>query len=223
MRRLSILLAILLAAVPAWGGTAIYQLNSKGGSTTPLRYFICDTLADRAALTGLQEGERCYLKDLNLSSRYNGTTWLDREFKIYLTADETCTSDQTINTSPTLQFAAAASTEYLIHIELHGTYTSAVGFQWRLTTPGSPTLTRVHYKDMGPTATSWTHVNVQPANNTYVVNSPVATGNFFVEGWAIVHNGSNAGTISIDWSQASSNVATTTLSKGSYISYTVVG
>lgn len=56
------------------------RLQSKwiGSPTTAIYHdYCCDTVAERDAITGQHEGERCHCKDTHLTYLWDATSWVD--------------------------------------------------------------------------------------------------------------------------------------------------
>ena len=53
----------------------VFPTYPTGGSTKPQLWNLCDTTADRDAITGQTQGDESYCKDTKETYSYNGTAW----------------------------------------------------------------------------------------------------------------------------------------------------
>lgn len=139
------------------------------------------------------------------------------------TADESITSDSTLSDDAALKFTMAANKNYAIRGYL--AYTSANAtpdFKFIFNGPASPTAVQ-GYSQFVPLNNDTTAPS-SDAFNSYANSANSVTGADVGLGWVkfdlFVQNGANAGTFAIQWAQNTSNGATTTVSKGSYMEYT---
>jgi hypothetical protein len=137
-------------------------------------------------------------------------------------ADQSKTSNTTLADDNTLFFTMAASTKYRIRGMIFVAAASGTpGFKYSLTGPASPTIVdilRVTGNTAAP-AFSAPDVAYVVAASLSLASAPAPPGSLAFD--AIVHNGTNAGTFSLQWAQVVSDANATTVRAGSYIEYKV--
>ena len=139
------------------------------------------------------------------------------------TADQSITSDSTLNNDSELFFPMLANTKYQFKLEVFFDTGAVPDFKWRHSGPAAATLVRIAERDSAPgsgtlsfsVATAYSTVD-----NTLVTTSGTTGGYVSLEG--IIHNGVNAGDFHFQWSQNSSSATATTVRAGSYIEYVQV-
>ena len=139
------------------------------------------------------------------------------------TADQSITSDNTLNNDSQLLFPMLANTKYQFKLEVFFDTGTTPDFKWRHTGPASPTLVRIVERGSVP-GSGTLSFNIataySTADNTLTSSSGTTGGYVSLEG--IIHNGANAGDFHFQWSQNSSSVTATTVRAGSYIEYVQV-
>jgi hypothetical protein len=142
---------------------------------------------------------------------------------VYKTADQSITSDSTLNNDSELFFTMAANTKYQFKLEVFFDSGTTPDFKWRHSGPTSPTLVRIVERGSAPGSTtlSFNVATAYSSSDNALTSSSATTGGYVsLEG--IIHNGVNAGDFHFQWSQNSSSTTATTVRAGSYIEYGVV-
>lgn len=221
MRRLVALLALLaLFTAPALGGTTKYQLNQRGGVTTPIYYYLCDTVSDRGSITGMVEGERAYCKDTDRVYFYTGAAWQDESLGgVIKTSSESTANDTAFSDDAALTFPVAADTNYVFHFVVFWDTGATEDFKWQLTGPASPTLLRYARQAIVPSGTAWAGVDVQTAFSQSFSPTGSGTTGGYLEIYGLLQNGANAGNVTFQWAQNTTGGTNTTVLAGSYVTY----
>lgn len=137
------------------------------------------------------------------------------------TAVTSRTSTTTLTADPDLQFAMAATTNYIIRATIRFDAASVgPGFKFDLDGPASPTRVGVVWWVGAQNAAPAFGVPDTAFNVTQNV-ATTATGAGFVHFEATVENGSNTGTFSLRWAQNSSSPSAVNVRPASYLEYLV--
>jgi hypothetical protein len=136
------------------------------------------------------------------------------------TADESLTGNNTYQDDDALTFAVAANTKYRFRLVVFYTAATAGDIKFQLTGPSSPTVFYSALFAQGPDATSLGTVNWSAFSTSQAIlaasNQP---GMIWIEG--ILHNGANAGNVTLQWAQNTAS-GTTTVRAGSYVEYSLL-
>jgi hypothetical protein len=131
--------------------------------------------------------------------------------------DETVSGSATLQDDDELTFAVAASTKYRFRGTIFVSTTAAADFKMQFTGPASPTLViadvRVATNNLGIIDTLTTAFSTVVSTDTFDSTTLAIT----FEG--ILHNSTNAGSVTLQWSQATSDASNTTVHAGSYLEY----
>lgn len=141
---------------------------------------------------------------------------------VYKTADESVSSSTTLQDDDHLTFSLAANTKYKFRFHLFAYIPNAtMGFKSQVTGPASPTnviYTQKLYQSSGDFAeakkTSTAFSDAFDSGATWA-GASTERGLYIVEG--SVENGSNAGSLTIQWSQRTSNGSNLTIERGSFL------
>lgn len=180
-----------------------------------------DILASLLTVDGAGSGLDCDTVDGISSGALGGgsSPWT----KVTKAADEARTATTTFADDAELLFAMSANTVYNIRLVLY----VAVGasatpdFKWQLAGPASPTAVTV-ICGRGSSTVSWSDSFAINTGYTGLNASPVDMGSGGVGGVTCdirVHNGANAGNLTVQWAQSVSDAAATTVRAGSFIEY----
>ena len=129
-------------------------------------------------------------------------------------------SNSVLTTDSELQFALAANTLYMINLQLYVNAGATPGFKWGITGPALPSSIYGGCSDIDDAgnfvaygASAYAQIrNAAPgANRRYVINARLR-----------IANGANAGTFAVQFAQNTSDVAASTLLKGSFLEYKAV-
>lgn len=144
-------------------------------------------------------------------------------FEIIKPINEDKTSDNTLAADTHLQFAAAANTKYRIKMKIWFDTGATPDFKYQISGPATPTAVRIFRKHIDPTNKT---TLVVASETDYTSSTSLAAGTGTTGGYIevdmILHNGSTAGTVSFDWSQATSNSTATTVLAGSSLTYEII-
>lgn len=138
-------------------------------------------------------------------------------------ADETTASDTTLSDDAQLKFSVLASTKYRFRFVIFYDTPTAADLKFTIAGPAAPTLLQIQTKAIVPGATAYSAIAIQTAfafGPTVLLESAGTNGFIEIEG--ILHNGANAGTVSFQWAQNTSNGSNTTVRAGSYVEYSAV-
>ncbi len=135
-------------------------------------------------------------------------------------SDETRTSTTTMTADSALTFAVSANTNYRFRMSIFYDTNATPDFQYQLQGPASPTRVRYEHHYIAPGTGSATFAN----NSNYAVGtSPLGgTGPGHVALEGILQNGVNAGSVSFQWAQNTSDGNPTLVLQGSYIEWMVI-
>lgn len=135
------------------------------------------------------------------------------------------TADQTLNTSTTLAsdnaltFPVLASTKYSFRFVVFYDTPTAADFKWQITCPASPTVVLYDGHALAPGATSETITRDNACSSSHSLTETSGTpGSIIIQG--IIQNGANAGSVTFQWAQNTSNGSNTTVYAGSNVQYT---
>lgn len=131
------------------------------------------------------------------------------------TSDTTRNTNTTTSADPALQFSLLASTTYAIRIVVKLRSTAAGDFKWGLAGPSSPT--EVYGGALSATTIGGAGTFEAYPTNVALVGAAAGAYSLVIE--LTVENGANAGTLSFDWAQNTSDAGPTTVKSGSYIEY----
>lgn len=148
------------------------------------------------------------------------------EGPIYIlkTATETRTASAVLANDAVLAIPMLANTKYFFRIVVFYDTTTAADFKYRHAGPASPTLVRIRRTGLLNSGTAFSGIGFDTAYSAADVQmlSAVATGGWvMIEG--IVHNGANAGNLTFQWSQDTSDAGNTSVLAGSYAEYRKIG
>lgn len=137
------------------------------------------------------------------------------------TADESITSDDTYSNDATLTFSVLANTQYWFSISGWYTTHATPDFKFQVTCPASPTTVTInrHYENGAGTTTA-VNGDLACSQSTAVTSASATSGSFRVVG--LLRNGANAGSVTLQWAQATNDGNTTTVKAGSFLMYQVV-
>ena len=177
------------------------------------------TAADAlAAHEGAANPHPVYLTQTEGDARYVQLTaaWTT----VLKSADETITSDNTLDDDAILKFAMAANTKYTFRARIFFDTTAAADFKYRHAGPASPTLVRVHRREViaGGTADTTSTVDVAYSAADISLAGAGTTGGY-IELDGTIHNGANAGDFTFQWAQNMSDASNTTVRAGSYVEW----
>ena len=152
----------------------------------------------------------------------NGTDWTSAAASggatiVYKAADQTKNSNTTFADDNTLTFSVSANTKYAFEVFLIVNTNITPSFKYQFTGPASPT-------NLLYTEDKWTEFGSHNNNGVYTAFSSAhdgscATGNNLFVFRGVLENGSNAGSVTLQWAQNVSNAANTTVKRGSFIRY----
>ena len=138
------------------------------------------------------------------------------------TANQTVTSSIALVNDTVLKFSVSANTIYGFKFVLCFTYAAAGGFLLQLTGPAAPTS--VVYTALINDNVTQNAAFVQSAfsqsTNSTVFNTSATAGFFIYEG--VLQNGSNAGTVQLQFAQGVSSGTATTRLAGSYVRWAII-
>lgn len=167
-----------------------------------------------AAYSEISLGSGLSMSGTTLSA--SGTAIVTR---INKTSDETTNTDTALSDDAALTFAVAANTKYGYRFHIVWNTPAAADFKFAFTCPSSPTLTRTNGMRTVASGTGTSFIHTASGDVETVAGTST-------DGWAqgegILQNGANAGNVTIQWAQNSSNGSNTTVYAGSYIEYWVV-
>lgn len=143
--------------------------------------------------------------------------------RVEKTADQSKTADTTFADDSALLFAMDANAVYSIRLVLWIVVGASAtpDFKWQLAGPAAPTAVSV-VCGRGSSTVSWSDSFAVNTGYTGLNASPVdlgASGAGAVTCDIRVHNGANAGNLTVQWAQNASDAAATTLRAGSFIEY----
>lgn len=161
--------------------------------------------------------------DTGISKRGDGSTaWTSLKnshfSQIFKTADQTKNTDAVLADDAALLFPVLANTKYAFRMRVFFDTTAAADFKYAIAGPAAPTLARIVHKAIDPTAltTLGTTSAVAAVGSTALAAGAGTTGGYIeIEG--IWHNGANAGNVSFQWAQNTSNGSDTIVRAGSYV------
>ena len=192
--------------------TGIVTATSFSGSGTPLTGIVTSLVAGSNISLSGSTGQVTIT-----ATGAGGRTLVSK------TADQSITSDNTLNNDSQLLFPMLANTKYQFKLEVFFDTGTTPDFKWRHTGPASPTLVRIVERGSVP-GSGTLSFNIataySTADNTLTSTSGTTGGYVTLEG--IIHNGANAGDFHFQWSQNSSSATATTVRAGSYIEYVQV-
>ena len=132
-------------------------------------------------------------------------------------ADQSITSDDTLNDDSALKFTMAANTKYTIRLKVFFTTGATPDFKYRVAGPSATLVRRQISRAAGGLApTTPAIADTYPAADV-PLDGTGADG--FIEEEIIVHNGGTAGDFVFRWSQNASSATPTKVLSGSYIEY----
>lgn len=134
--------------------------------------------------------------------------------------DEARASTTTLADDSTLAFPVQANKKYRFRAKIFYDTPGAADFKFDVNGPASPTLVQIETKSVGPGTSALSNIGLKTAfafTAVAVTDTSGTGGSAEFEG--IVHNGANAGTVSLRWAQNTSNVGDTTVRAGSYLEY----
>lgn len=124
---------------------------------------------------------------------------------------------------PHLLFPVVANAQYLFRFQLFYDTTAAGDFKIALSGPASPVGLRFMRQAILPGATAWSSVGVTTAYGAGVALAGTGTTGGYCEGNGILSNGANAGNVSVQWAQNTSDAGNTTVLQGSMLWYARIG
>lgn len=135
------------------------------------------------------------------------------------TATETVTESTTFQDDDHLTFAVAATTNYAFRMRIFYGTAAAADFKYQLTGPNAPTLVRYQRHVILPGATIFTLIGVTNAfiDPHILANAGTTGGYVYIDG--ILHNGANAGNVTLQWAQNTSDASNTDVYSGSYLEW----
>jgi hypothetical protein len=222
------------AGVSRWRVLPMYGLKiTSGGAELARRLDIANTATVDLALSTLTNGVTELTASVNNDSittaKLNDgavtaaklATGVIGWTTLSATADQAVINNSTPTNSTYLQFSMAASTKYRIRFYVMFDCTAAGDFKYTLSGPASPTLVHIErlHVEAGGTSPARGMLVAYPAN---VALTGTGTAFGYVKADMIVHNGSNAGTFSFQFSQnsAQSDAGAIVLA-GSYMEYSI--
>jgi hypothetical protein len=118
-----------------------------------------------------------------------------------------------------LTFPVAANTSYSFRIHVFYTTNASADIKFQLTGPAAATLAQASL--FAATGSGIDTVETATAFSTaWTVLDTGTAGHAVIDG--ILHNGINAGSVTLQWAQNSANAADTTVYKGSYLEHTTI-
>jgi hypothetical protein len=136
---------------------------------------------------------------------------------IVKSATETKTADTAYADDDELLFAVAANTDYLFQGRIMFETNATPDFKIQIAVPSTPTLFLMKQQAVAPGATAYSNIEVQTATTSSAILG--GTGNGFFEFSGILRNGANAGNLSVQWAQNTSNGANTKVLVGSTLEF----
>ena len=135
--------------------------------------------------------------------------------------NETTNTDTTFSNDAVLLFQADASIKYRFHFVVFYDTPTAADFKWQLTGPASPTLVLYDGRAYAPGATAATVTRDNAFSSAHSLTETSGTAGF-VDITGILHNGTTAGLVNLQWAQNGSNGSNTTVYAGSYLEFSSV-
>jgi hypothetical protein len=135
------------------------------------------------------------------------------------TANTTRTATTTLTADPDLAVALLANTKYRIRGHVPYTTVAAADFKFQFSGPASPTLVNITRRANAPgsAATAALFTDDAFAVSASVTGTVDGAGSVSFEG--VIHVGANAGNLTFDWAQVTSDAGDTIVLAGSYIEY----
>jgi hypothetical protein len=139
---------------------------------------------------------------------------------VFKTADQAKASDATLGDDDALSFGVLANAKYAFRAVVFYSTAATPDFKYTLTGPSSPTLVRFHAREIEFGVARTDNEQTSFGNSRSVASGAATEGKIEIEG--ILHNGANAGAVTFQWAQATSNASATTVRAGSFIEYAQV-
>lgn len=118
-----------------------------------------------------------------------------------------------------LVFPAAASTKYTFRGVLFFDTSATADFKFQLAGPASPTLLRFQHTVVIPGGSALSSIAVDSAYSTSVAVTGAGTSGGYVQFDGILHNGTTAGEVALQWAQNTADASNTTVLAGSYLEW----
>lgn len=134
-------------------------------------------------------------------------------------ADETQNSSTTFADDAELTLPVLASETYLIQFDIFFDTAATPDFKFQFTGPSSPTEVTVRGKYAAPDAAADTDFVDTAFSTSHAVTGAAGTTGGHVFGSLLLVNGTNAGSVTLQWAQNTSDAADTTVLAGSLLNY----
>lgn len=134
-------------------------------------------------------------------------------------ADEARNTTTTLADDAELGFDMEANAKYLVRWRIFFDTAATPDFKWGLTGPASPTRVRAERRAVAPGATAYSGIGADAAYPSAVAVTGSGTTGGFVAGEAVVENGATAGRLAFAWAQNTSDGASTSVLRGSYLEH----
>lgn len=140
--------------------------------------------------------------------------------------NEARATNTTTTADSALLFTVSANTKYRFRIHAYYQTPAAADFKYSLSGPASPTLLCASARQAGAAGTvtnyaPWgSYATLTNFSSLGTGTSPRDIGYAWIDG--VLHNGANAGSVTFDWSQDTSDASSTTVLAGSYVEYKAV-
>ena len=133
-------------------------------------------------------------------------------------ATETKTANTAFADDDELLFAVEANKDYLFQGKILFETDPTPDFKIQIAVPSTPTLFVVQRQAIAPGATSISNIGVDTATTSISILGASGTNGVF-EFSGLLRNGANAGNLSVQWAQDTSNGANTRVLLGSTLEY----
>lgn len=133
-------------------------------------------------------------------------------------ATQTKTSNTTYADDDELLFAVEANKDYLFQGRILFETATTPDFKIQIAVPSTPTLFVVQRQAIAPGATSISNIGVDTATTSVAILSVSGTHGMF-EFSGLLRNGANAGNLSVQWAQNTSDAASTKVLLGSTLEF----
>jgi hypothetical protein len=127
----------------------------------------------------------------------------------------TRTATTVLADDPHLTFPVAANASYVFEYRIFFDTTAAGDFKLALTGPASPTGIRFYRSCVAPGATAFSSIGVSTALGSGLALTGTGTTGGYCEGRGILLNGANAGNVTVQWAQNTSDAGSTSVLTGS--------
>ena len=153
------------------------------------------------------------------SSTALGVKWAKRLVPVVKPSNEVRTATTTLADDAALTFAVVANGVYVFRAVVFFESPAAADFKCTTAGPASPTNVRIMRQAIAEGATAMSNVGVSTAFGTVLSITGTGTSGGYVEFNGVLDNGANAGTVSFQWAQDTSNAGNTVVAKASYIEH----